>query len=118
MGLSYATPVDLWACGCIFAELYTRTALFDGKFEKDQLAKIFEILGTPSDEEWPENAAVLKSNFASLPKKAFSQLLPELEPQAEDLLEVQHMLFIHTVPKNSWNFARNSNDPRETFSIH
>ena len=45
MGLSYATPVDLWACGCIFAELHTRTALFDGKYEKDQLAKIFGVLG-------------------------------------------------------------------------
>ena len=88
MGLSYATPVDLWACGCIFAELHTRTALFDGKYEKDQLAKIFGVLGTPADEEWPENAAVLKSNFASMPKKALSELVPELEPQGEDLLEV------------------------------
>lgn len=87
MGLSYATPVDLWACGCIFAELYTRTALFDGKYEKDQLAKIFQVLGTPADEEWPENAAILKSNFASMPKKALSELVPELEPQGEDLLE-------------------------------
>ena len=88
MGLSYATPVDLWACACIFAELHTRTALFDGKYEKDQLDKIFSVLGTPADEEWPENAAVLKSSFASMPKKALSELVPELEPQGEDLLEV------------------------------
>jgi len=87
MGLSYATPVDLWACGCIFAELHTRTALFDGKYEKDQLCRIFEVLGTPSDEEWPENAAVLKTNFADFPAKAWNQVVPELEPQAEDLLE-------------------------------
>ena len=45
MGLSYATPVDLWACGCIFAELHMRAPLFDGKYEKDQLAKIFQVLG-------------------------------------------------------------------------
>ena len=93
MGLSYATPVDLWACGCIFAELHTRTALFDGKYEKDQLCRIFEVLGTPSDEEWPENAAVLKTNFADFPAKAWNQVVPELEPQAEDLLEVCHFAF-------------------------
>ena len=86
MGLSYATPVDMWACGCIFAELFTRDPLFDGKYEMDQLAKIFAIQGTPA--EWPENAAVLPSNFADMPKRALSQIIPELEPNAEDLLEV------------------------------
>ena len=86
MGLSYATPVDIWACGCIFAELHTREPLFDGKYEMDQLAKIFAIQGTPT--EWPENAAILPSNFAVMPKRALSQIIPELEPHAEDLLEV------------------------------
>jgi serine/threonine protein kinase len=88
MGLSYATPVDIWACGCIFAELYTRRPLFEGKYEKDQLARIFAVQGTPGDDEWPENAAVLKSNFANMPKRPLTDVVPELDPQAEDLLQV------------------------------
>jgi len=87
MGLSYATPVDIWACGCILAELGTRKPLFDGKCERNQLSKIFEVLGTPDNENWPENAAVLKSNFVCMPKKAFCDVLPGLDPLADDLLE-------------------------------
>ena len=39
---SYATPVDIWSCGCIFAELFRRKPLFCGQSEADQLSKIFE----------------------------------------------------------------------------
>ena len=95
MGQSYATPVDIWSCGCILAELYTRKPLFDGKSDPNQLSKIFEVLGTPSDENWPENAPVLKSNFVCMPKKAFSDVVPGLDPLAEDLLEVgEHLVLI------------------------
>jgi len=49
----YATPVDIWSLGCIFAELVSRTALFPGDSEIDELYKIFRVLGTPSDTVWP-----------------------------------------------------------------
>ena len=120
MGLSYATPVDIWACGCIFAELHTREPLFDGKYEMDQLAKIFAIQGTPT--EWPENAAILPSNFAVMPKRALSQIIPELEPHAEDLLEVcnfrveRNIFFIFFTQKTDLNFS-NFRFSRIFFSI-
>ena len=41
---SYATPVDVWSCGCIFAELFRRKPLFCGQSEADQLSKIFEYV--------------------------------------------------------------------------
>lgn len=41
LGLTYATPVDIWAVGCIIAELYMLKALFCGTSEGDQLGKIF-----------------------------------------------------------------------------
>ena len=37
----YCAAVDLWSCGCIFAELHTRQPLFAGVSEIDQLCKIF-----------------------------------------------------------------------------
>ena len=37
MGVSYATPVDIWACGCIFAELFLRKPIFAGQYEMDQV---------------------------------------------------------------------------------
>ena len=44
---NYNSPVDVFALGCIIAELYTLTPLFAGNNEVDQLNKIVKILGTP-----------------------------------------------------------------------
>ena len=59
LGTTYATPVDLWSCGCILAELFLRRPLFPGQYEVDQLGKIFGVLGTPSEAEWPPNSSVV-----------------------------------------------------------
>ncbi|GAB2277276.1 Cyclin-dependent kinase E-1 [Dionaea muscipula] len=57
----YTSAVDMWAVGCIFAELVTLKPLFQGAevkatsnpFQMDQLDKIFKVLGTPTMEKWP-----------------------------------------------------------------
>ncbi|OAY78140.1 Cyclin-dependent kinase E-1 [Ananas comosus] len=57
----YTTAVDMWAVGCIFAELLTLKPLFQGvevkatpnPFQLDQLDKIFKVLGHPTTEKWP-----------------------------------------------------------------
>ncbi|CAN1254532.1 Cyclin-dependent kinase E-1 [Linum perenne] len=46
----YTSAVDMWAVGCIFAELLTLKPLFQGL---DQLDKIFKVLGHPTQEKWP-----------------------------------------------------------------
>ena len=89
LGTSYATPVDIWSCGCILAELFTRKPLFPGQYEVDQLAKIFEMLGTPSESEWPDDSAVLRNNFVYNRPRTVSELVPEIDPVAKDLLEVK-----------------------------
>lgn len=44
---TYSSPIDLWAVGCIAAEIYTYRPLFPGNTETDQLYKICAIMGTP-----------------------------------------------------------------------
>ncbi|KAI5694463.1 hypothetical protein M8J77_005598 [Diaphorina citri] len=44
---AYSAPIDLWAVGCIMAELYTFRPLFPGNSEIDQIFKICAVLGTP-----------------------------------------------------------------------
>uniref|UniRef100_A0A0R3RL06 non-specific serine/threonine protein kinase n=1 Tax=Elaeophora elaphi TaxID=1147741 RepID=A0A0R3RL06_9BILA len=51
---SYNSPIDIWALGCIMAELYMLRPLFPGTSELDQLFKIVTILGTPNKDDWPE----------------------------------------------------------------
>ncbi|KAK2172031.1 hypothetical protein NP493_999g01020 [Ridgeia piscesae] len=51
---NYATGVDVWATGCILAELLLRVPLLPGDTDLDQLSKIFQALGTPSEQDWPD----------------------------------------------------------------
>ena len=41
----YGPPVDVWAIGCVFAELLTGQALWPGKSDVDQLYLIKKTLG-------------------------------------------------------------------------
>ncbi|KAJ3032330.1 hypothetical protein HDV00_007686 [Rhizophlyctis rosea] len=50
---AYSSPIDIWAVGCILAELFTLRPLFPGASEMDQIFKIVSLLGTPL----PENAS-------------------------------------------------------------
>ena len=43
----YSTAIDVWACGCVFAEMVSGQMLFVGDSDIGQLFKIFELLGTP-----------------------------------------------------------------------
>ena len=48
----YSLGVDIWAVGCIFAELVEKRPLFNGDSEIDQIFKIFQFHGTPTPSEW------------------------------------------------------------------
>ncbi|MFH4976742.1 hypothetical protein AB6A40_003451 [Gnathostoma spinigerum] len=46
------TGVDMWATGCIFGELLIHRPLLPGKTELDQINRIIELLGTPTEKIW------------------------------------------------------------------
>jgi len=87
LGTTYATPVDVWSVGCILAELISGQALFPGKNETDQLARIFSLLGTPTELEWPDESLVLRNNFTYSRPQSVRERLPEIGSDAKDLLE-------------------------------
>lgn len=65
LGARHYTPaIDLWAIGCIFAELIGLQPIFKGEeakmdskktvpFQANQLQRILKILGTPTPKTWP-----------------------------------------------------------------
>src|SRR5271154_1884828 len=64
LGAKHYTPaIDLWAVGCIFAELLSLRPIFKGEeakmdkktvpFQRNQMQKIVEIMGMPTKERWP-----------------------------------------------------------------
>ena len=52
---NYNSPIDIWALGCIMAEMYLHPQpLFYGANEKEVLYRICSILGTPTYDIWLE----------------------------------------------------------------
>ena len=65
LGTRHYTPaIDMWAVGCIFAELLSLRPIFKGEeakmdskktvpFQRNQMQKIVEIMGLPTKDKWP-----------------------------------------------------------------
>jgi protein kinase len=56
----YSTAIDIFALGCIMAELYRMYPLFPGTGELDQLKRILDLMGPLRDAEWPEGVSLSK----------------------------------------------------------
>ncbi|CAE7409774.1 CDK3 [Symbiodinium natans] len=51
---AYGFEVDCWSAGCVIAEMCTGSPLFAGETEAAALLKIFQLLGIPSQTNWPQ----------------------------------------------------------------
>ncbi|XP_039365764.1 cyclin-dependent kinase 20 isoform X2 [Mauremys reevesii] len=86
----YDEGVDLWAVGCIFAELLNNSPLFPGENDIEQLCCVLRVLGTPSQRIWPEITELPdynKISFKDNPPIPLEEVLPNAPPQALQLLK-------------------------------
>lgn len=86
----YGPAVDIWAIGCIFAEMCSKKALFPGDSEIDQLFRIFRTLGTPNESIWPGVSSLpdFKISFPQWLRQDLYRCLPQMSRDAIDLLVV------------------------------
>lgn len=50
----YGPAVDIWSAACVLVEIFTKHAIFPGDGgEINQLDKIYNVLGTPTIQDWP-----------------------------------------------------------------
>ena len=84
----YAPEVDIWSVGCIFAELLTKRPLLPGKSQIEQLFKIFEMFGTPTESTWPGVSSLreYKKTFPKFIGAGIDKSVPGLDPHTRDLL--------------------------------
>jgi len=76
---------DIFAVGCVMAELYSGRPLFPGSSELDQIDRIFKILGTPKKDQWREGyrlAEKSKIEFNEHPKRNLQKYLPGIGEEA------------------------------------
>lgn len=84
---NYSNPVDMWALGTIMAELVNLRPLFPGSDQVDQVGRICEILGDPTDENgfdsqgsyfgggpWPKGLKLAKAVGFQFPKVSLNPL--------------------------------------------
>lgn len=111
----YATGVDIWSLGCIFAEMVRsehvrvwpefrlikemcgfflnstqiiKKPMFPGDSEIDQLYRIFQYMGTPTESVWP--GCTLLPDFKSIFPKWEARIMPVtiIQYNADDLFRV------------------------------
>ena len=85
----YSFNVDIWALGCLFAEMITKKPLFMGDSQVDQLFKIFSVFGTPNEESWNgvTNLPFYKDSFPRFKPIGIEKLVPGLDACGIDLLK-------------------------------
>ncbi|KAF2173515.1 hypothetical protein M409DRAFT_61891 [Zasmidium cellare ATCC 36951] len=91
---SYGAKLDMWAAGCVAAQVVCLNGetLFDAGDLGSELALIkslFQTLGTPDLEVWPEAEHLPdwgKMNFTKYPAKTWEEILPDADESARELV--------------------------------
>ncbi|XP_047122579.1 mitogen-activated protein kinase 14 isoform X1 [Hydra vulgaris] len=94
--MQYNSQVDIWSVGCIMAELITGKTLFPGDDHIDQLTKIMQLVGKPTDDFLAKiSSANARSYINSMPnyvRQDFDKVFPTATAQAKNILH--HMLLL------------------------
>lgn len=88
--VDYSTSIDMWGVGCIFAEMVTGKPLFPGQQNDDQLILIWQLLGTPTAENWPGVTELPDYDpdlWEPTPKVRLETELPRLQRVGQSLIE-------------------------------
>uniref|UniRef100_A0A1B6EGF7 Protein kinase domain-containing protein n=1 Tax=Clastoptera arizonana TaxID=38151 RepID=A0A1B6EGF7_9HEMI len=85
----YSCPVDVWSIGCIFAEMASKLPLFQGDSEIDQLFRIFRILTTPTEDNWPGVTQLpdYKATFPNWTTNNLASSTKNIDDKGLDLLQ-------------------------------
>ncbi|KAK4807428.1 hypothetical protein QYF61_001979 [Mycteria americana] len=86
---NYTKAIDMWAAGCILAEMLTGRMLFAGGHELEQMQLILETIPVIHEEDKEELLKVMPMFINSTweVRKPLRKLLPEVDSEAIDFLE-------------------------------
>ena len=88
---NYNSPVDIWAVGCIMAEMYMHPIpLFYGASEKEVFIKICTTLGSPNKSNWHEGVNQASKIGMKYPQSSgtdLANIVIGASPEAIDLMK-------------------------------
>ncbi|ALC41612.1 Cdk4, partial [Drosophila busckii] len=94
----YNSTVDIWSAACIIFEMFSCRPLFPGTSEKNQLDRIFELTGRPTDQQWPKSISIAREHFPPRLPKRPRDFCPYLCEYADDLLYKMLLYDLHERP--------------------
>ncbi|CDO62550.1 glycogen synthase kinase 3 [Plasmodium reichenowi] len=78
---NYTTHIDLWSLGCIIAEMILGYPIFSGQSSVDQLVRIIQVLGTPTEDQLKEmNPNYADIKFPDVKSKDLRKVFPKGTP--------------------------------------
>ncbi|KAJ3647485.1 hypothetical protein Zmor_019362 [Zophobas morio] len=86
----YTPAVDMWAVGCILAEMIDKQPLFPGETDIAQLAIVIATLGTPDENVWPELTSLPDYNkiaFTHSEGQSWESKFPDCDASSVDLIK-------------------------------
>ena len=98
-GRGYNSPVDMWAIGCIMAEVMMLRPLFPGNTEMDQLLKVCDVCGIPNEQEWKEGyilAANMNFRWPQVRPVSLESMMPSFHGS---IFEVLRLMLLWTPMK-------------------
>jgi cell cycle related kinase len=87
----YGLAVDMWAVGLIIGELYNMNPLFPGNNDIDQIFKVLQILGTPTQESWPVSVVGREKTLRAI--RVCRAGAPAVRQTATDLPDFNKVVF-------------------------
>lgn len=102
LGSKIQTPaVDMWALGCILGELLIHKPLMPGKTEIQQIDMIIDLLGTPTDNIWPEFKDLPALKNFTLKQQPYNNLKPKFGWISQHGLRLLNFLFMYDPKKRA-----------------
>ena len=65
---TYNEKVDVWALGCVLAELYLGRPIFPGRTETEQLTTQISVLGAPKQMDWAAGYTMAQKKGLTIPQ--------------------------------------------------
>ncbi|XP_018111794.1 cyclin-dependent kinase 10 L homeolog isoform X1 [Xenopus laevis] len=95
------TAIDMWAVGCILAELLAHKPLLPGSSEIQQIDLIIQLLGTPNENIWPGFSKLPLVGQYTVRKQPYNNLKHKFPWLSEAGLRLLNFLFMYDPKKRA-----------------